>query len=276
MAVTMADGAYDARFACEKPDIEMVFEDALMVRQGQAKLAVEFDLADGTYEQCMLASGDKVLASFDTFAVRQGEDEDDDDDDDYREINEKRKEKRKSIVTKIRADDEHRKRLVANPASTGDYRPGWNYTLTANGMALPNGNNEDQAFDALVPSDISALEDAMVTIEMDMGVWKSNRALILLSILDGNVEVEDRTFTVELGYALYSVHHDVMRIGAFVSDDAGNIYKLKLRGSASGDDPAFPIESGDTVDLVFEGNSGPARNAFSGWHLELRGTIEAE
>jgi hypothetical protein len=65
-----------------------------------------------------------------------------------------------------------------------------------------------------------------------------------------------------------------MRLGAFVSDEDGNIYKLKLRGIAD-DDTGFPQESGDSIDMVFEGNSGPARNSFSGWELDLRGTVEA-
>jgi hypothetical protein len=119
------------------------------------------------------------------------------------------------------------------------------------------------------------MEETEVDVAMEMGIWKSNRALVLLSIQDGTVEVDDRTYTVELGFALYSVNHDVMRLGAFVSDEDGNIYKLKLRG-ISHDDTGFPRESGDSIEMVFEGNSGPARNSFSGWELDLRGTIEAE
>ena len=109
-----------------------------------------------------------------------------------------------------------------------------------------------------------------------MGVWKSNRALVLLSVLNGTVMVDDNEYTVELGYALYSVSHDAMRIGAFVSDEDGNIYKLKLRGTATGEDAEFPGASGESIDLVFEGNSGAARNSISGWQLELEGTVKAE
>jgi hypothetical protein len=123
---------------------------------------------------------------------------------------------------------------------------------------------------------LQVVGDGDVEVEIDMGVWKSNRALVLLSVLDGTVVVDGETYTVELGYALYSVNHDAMRIGAFVSDEDGNIYKLKLRGTATAEDAEFPMASGESIDMTFEGNSGPARNSFSAWNLELEGTVEAD
>jgi len=269
----MTDGTYDAKLTCEEPDVNLTIEDSYVVEDGEGKFKAELELADGTYEECEVTSGNEVIASFDTFAVRQGEDDDDDEEeDDDGSVEDKRKEKRKDIVTKIRADDDRRKRLNANPASTGDFEPGWNYTLVANGTASPNKVESDE-FES---NATAATGDADAEVELDMGVWKSNKALILLIIMDGTVVVDDEEYTVELGYALYSVSHDAMRIGAFVSDEDGNIYKLKLRGIAEGEDPEFPSESGDSIDLVFEGNSGPARNSFSHWHLELEGTVEAE
>jgi hypothetical protein len=290
--VAMADGTYDALFTCEEPEVAMTLEDSLKVKQGEAKLDAEIQLVNGTYTGCNLESGDNVIASFDTFVVRQGEDDDDEDDneerdqsgrddddeedDDDNDVDEKRKEKRRSIVSTISASDEHRRRINASPASTGDYDPGWNYTLVADGIATPREDSDELAELLGNATVLDALTEEEVAVEMDMSVWKSNSALVLLSVLEGTVQVGGEQYTVELGYALYSVNHDAMRIGAFVSDEDGNIYKLKLRGTPVGDDAAFPTESGDSLDMVFEGNSGPARNSFSGWELDLRGTIEAE
>jgi hypothetical protein len=265
--VTLDDGTYDAIFTCEEPDVDMTLGDSLKVEDGEAELEADLELAVGSYEGCKLESQDKVIASFDAFAVREGEDDNDDDSD----VDEKRKEKRKAIVEKIRASG---KRINASPESTGDYRPGWNYTLGASGIGAPRGDSDiDDLLEGTVTPD-AVMEETEVDVEMEMGVWKSNRALVLLSIQEGTVKVDDKTYTVELGFALYSVNHNVMRLGAFVSDEDGNIYKLKLRGIAD-DDTGFPQESGDSIDMVFEGNSGPARNSFSGWELDLRGTVEA-
>lgn len=266
----MTDGTYDAKFTCEEPAVDMTIEDGFVVQDGEGKLDAELDLADGTYSECKVESGDETIASFDSIAIKQ---EDDDDEEDSGDVEEKRKEKRKDIVTRITAHEEHKRRINASPASTGDFDPGWNYTLIANGTASPR-TDIDSDTESVNASALTGEGD--VDVNLDMGVWKSNRALVLLSVLNGTVVVDDKEYTVELGYALYSVSHDAMRIGAFVSDEDGNIYKLKLRGTATGEDAEFPGASGESIDLVFEGNSGAARNSISGWQLELEGTVKAE
>ena len=275
MDTNMTAGTYDVVLTCEEPTVDMTIEDSLEVEDGEAEFEAEIELAAGTYEGCKLESGDELIAELETFVVRA----DDDDDDGDNDVEEKRKEKRKEIVSRINAADEHRRRLNANPASTGDYEPRWNYTLTAEGTAT--ARMDDDAIESSVNSTgtnstLHVVGDGDVEVEIDMGVWKSNRALVLLSVLDGTVVVDGETYTVELGYALYSVNHDAMRIGAFVSDEDGNIYKLKLRGTATAEDAEFPMASGETIDMTFEGNSGPARNSFSAWNLELEGTVEAD
>jgi hypothetical protein len=97
--------------------------------------------------------------------------------------------------------------------------------------------------------------------------------VILLDVIGGTVEIENQTYTVVLGYALYATQHDVFRLGALAVDGDGNIYKLKLRGSAAGDDAEFPIESG-SIELEFEGSSGPA-GQFGDWELAMDGTVTA-
>jgi hypothetical protein len=66
-----------------------------------------------------------------------------------------------------------------------------------------------------------------------------------------------------------------MRLFAFVSDDSGGIYKLKLRGHAA-EDSEFPDSAGESIEMTFDGNSGPGRNSLNhDWELMLEGTIEA-
>lgn len=267
---TLADGTYNVHFTCENPAVDMTFTDAFIVEGGQGEFKADIDLAAGNYEMCKVLVGDEVLATYDAIVVGA---EDDD-------VQEKRNEKRRELVANTNAEEEHKRRLNAHPASTGDYDPGWNYTLIANGTGSPRVDDEDElsSLNATAPTN-STLETTAVSnvdVNIDLGVWKSNKALILLSVLNGTIEVDGQTYNVELGYALYSVTHNVMRIGAFVSDEDGNIYKLMLRGNATGEDAAFPMTSGESVDMVFEGNSGPARNAFSHWYLDLEGTVKAD
>lgn len=274
--VNMADGIYDVKFTCEDPDVNMTIEDSLKVRGGEAHFNADIELADGTYTDCKVMSGDVLIASFDSFTV--AEDEDDDD------VQEKRREKRHDIVARIDAEEEHKRRINSNPASTGDYAPGLRYLLNASGTATPNlEDDEDDIISSSVNSTsssnattIQVVGDQNVEVEIDMGVWKSNRALVLLSVVGGTVEVGTETYDVELGYALYSVSHNVMRIGAFVSDEDGNIYKLRIRGSAVDEDATFPMTSGESIEMLFGGSSGPARNSFAQWDLELEGTVEAK
>lgn len=250
--LNMSDGTYDAVLTCGDPKTEMTIPSAFEVEDGEGELEAEIELANGTYSGCELAVGDDVLASFRSFTISEENDDD--------EVSDKREEKRKDIISRLDGKEIHKRRMNANPASPGDYDPGWNYTLMANGTA------EHSAID----------DDATANVTIDMAVWKSNRALILFSVLNGTVAVGAEEYEVELGYALYSVNHNVMRLFAFVSDDSGGIYKLKLRGHAA-EDSEFPDSAGESIEMIFDGNSGPGRNSLNhGWELMLEGTIEAK
>lgn len=249
--LNMSDGTYDAVLTCNDPKTEMTIAGAFDVEDGEGELEAEIALANGTYNGCELAVGDDVLASFRSFTISAENDDD--------EVSDKRKEKRKDIISRLDGKEIHKRRMNANPASPGDFDPGWNYTLMANGTA------EHSAID----------DDSAANVTIDMAVWKSNRALVLFSVLDGTVAVGAEEYEVELGYALYSVNHNVMRLFAFVSDDSGGIYKLKLRGHAA-EDSEFPDSAGESIEMRFEGNSGPGRNTLNNdWELMLEGTIEA-
>ncbi|MGH9993012.1 MAG: hypothetical protein ACREAZ_10300, partial [Nitrososphaera sp.] len=284
--LNMSDGTYDVILSCD-PEINMTFVSALLVEDGEGKFKAKVTLANGTYNGCELTAGDTLLASLDSFTIDQQYSDE--------EIEEKRKEKRRDIVSQLDAREEHKRRINANPASTGDYEPDWNYTLVANGTAYQKVHDDEDAEDEAESTatnetatnatntttnstDVTpeVIHDAVAEVDIDMAVWKSNKALILLNVLGGTVEVEGVIYNVEIGYALYSLQHDAMRIGAFVTDESGDVYKLKLRGYAGGEEAEFPMSPGGSIELEFEGKGGPGRNALnSGWQLELEGTLTA-
>lgn len=250
--VNMTDGKYDAIFACDRPELNMTLEHSFEVEDGAGKFTGDLALENGTYSGCELTVERTVVASFDSFVVNGHHDD----------VEEKRKEKRKEIVSKIDSRELHKRRMNANPASVGDYMPDSNYTLTLNGTAEQRAG--------------AGSEEAEVDGTIELAVWKSNGAVILLSVLDGEVEVGNETYTIELGFALYSIQHGVMRIGAFVSDESGNILKLRLRGSATDVNATLPADDGQSIELVFEGNSGPARNMLDKHSaLKLEGTLKS-
>ena len=253
--LNMTDGSYDAVFACEDPDFSLTLEDAFEVEDGEGEFEAEIGLANGTYSGCDITVEGTVLASFDTFTVSE-----DTEDEQERKVEQKRKEKRERIVSTINGTTIHERHRSQNVASPGEYQPGWNYTLLANGTAVHRAGNETG-------------NEADAEVDVNMAIWKSNRAIILLDVIDGTVQIENQTYTVVLGYAIYVLQHDMMRVAALAVDDDGNVFKLKLRGSA-GDDAEFPMESG-SIDLTFEGSSGQSNNRLGDWELTLEGTVSA-
>lgn len=245
--LNMTDGSYDAVFACEDPDFSMTLNDAFDVEDGEGKLEEMIGLANGTYSGCEITVDGDALASFRTFTVSE-----ESDDEQEQRVKEKHKEKDERIVATINGTTLHERHRSQNAASPGEYDPGWDYTLMAAGIA----------------------NDTDATVDIDLGVWKSNRAIILLDVIGGTVEIENQTYTVVLGYALHSISHDTFRVGALAVDDDGNVYKLKMRGTAVDDDAEFPTESG-SIELTFGGSSGPSNNRFGDWELDMDGTITA-
>jgi hypothetical protein len=245
--INMTDGSYDAIFACEEPDFNVTLDNAFEVNDGEGKLEETIGLANGTYASCDLSVEGTVLASFDKFIVSE------DTEDQDSQVEEKRHERRSHIVSTINGTMIHERHNKSNPASPGEYLPDWNYTLEAVGVA-----NETDA-----------------TVDMNLSVWKSNGAIILLDVIDGTVQVGNHTYTIKIGYALYSLNHDAMRVVALGVDDDGNISKLRLHGTAVNEDDEFPMESG-SIDLTFEGSSGPMDNRFGDWELAVDGTVSAD
>ncbi len=291
------DGIHDIVFTCDSPDVNKEFADSLNVTEGHGGYDADLGLSNDTYAGCEIEVGD-LSAAFPTFTVLpdQHEDENDQDEEDGEEheddkedndtdssrgskphddevdeedddensgsgshssgsTEDKRKERKERIVSTTSGADIHERHRNANPHSPGEYNPGWNYTLAANGTAM-------QATD-----DESLMQEVGATVNVNMSVWKSNRAIILLDVIDGTVEYEDQDYTVRIGYALYSVQHDVMKVVALATDDDGNVIRLKLRGNAVDEADTFPLES-SSIDLILGGH-------FEDWNLLLEGTVEA-
>jgi hypothetical protein len=293
------DGSYDVIFSCESPEIDKEFANSLSVTEGHGEFDADLGLSNDTYAGCEVEVGD-LFTTFPTFTVIPDEHEDEDDqdekDDEEHEddkeddndadssrgsnlhddrvdaedddensgsgshssanIEDKRKERKERIVSTITGADVHERHRNANPNSPGEYNPGWNYTLTADGTAVQATDDESLT-----------QEEDDVTVDLNMSVWKSNRAIILLDVIDGTFEYKDQDYSIRIGYALYSVQHDVMKVVALATDDDGNIFKLKLRGNAVEEEDTFPMESG-SIDLILGGH-------FENWNLLLEGTVEA-
>lgn len=250
-----AAGTYDVTLSCVEPaGMSVLFTDALVVDEdGNGKFRIETSLGPASYVGCEASieeeAGRMVIATFDTFIV-------DEEHDDNRTLDEKKKDRKHALLERIVTGDIHRRHIdAARASSPGDYEPGIKYNLTATG-SVEGGATEAGA-------------------DVDLGVWKSNRAIILMDVLGGNVTVGEDSYTIRIGYAIYSMQNDVLSVRALATDDAtGEIVSLKLRGNASSD-ATFPMADGDAMEIHFEGNSGRFANQIGDWKLLLDGKIEA-
>ena len=249
--LNMTNGMYNATFTCEAPALNVTLDNALKVYDGEGKVKVELGLANSTYTGCelVIAGTDTVIASFDSFTLAEEVNDDND-------VKEKRKEKSERIASTVTGSEIHERHRKAHAESPGEYAPSSSFTLSANGTAMNNGTKADSE------------------VNMDLAVWKSNRAIVLLDVVGGTVDVGNRNYTVLIGYALYSMNHNAMKIASLAVDEDGNIMKLKLRGSAIDDESTLPKDSG-SVDLMFEGSTGTWNSTLGDWKLELEGTLTA-
>lgn len=158
-------------------------------------------------------------------------------------------ERRKEIVAREHGRDIHQRHMNANPASVGDYSPGTEYALEASGESQDAGQ---------------------VSLAIDASVWKSNGAIVIMDLVGGTVTAGDKEYEVMVGYALYSLNHDVFRSAALVVSEDGDVSVLKLRGTASG--TGLEPSGGSSVELAFEGD-GRHMNSLDGLELTLEGTL---
>jgi hypothetical protein len=167
----------------------------------------------------------------------------------------KQVEKRRALAAGESGEHIHRKHMQASPASVGEYSPGFNYTLEADGVA----SGETQG-------------DAALTL--DVSVWKSNGAVVILDVVGGTVKVGEKEYEVKLGYALYSVRHNVFRSSALAVAGDGDVLALRLYGTSGTAGAKLAAASGgEPVELAFKDDT-PHRNKLGGWTLALDGTLQ--
>ncbi len=242
--ISTADGLYDVVFSCEEPNVEKTFADSFTVENGKGEFETKFDLAEGTYNDCKVTMEDNVV-TFDSFTVLN------------KQVRESTHDREQEIVSTNTGEGIHERHMKAQPASPGPYEPGLEYMLIADGTAKEGDTVSD------------------AELNLDAAVWKSNSALVLLDILGGDVKIGDKTYEIVLGYGLFSMNSDTLRARAFVVDDAGDVFVLKLRGQAEmHDEMSEPGTELDTLHLKFDGNSGPSKNELDGWALFLDGAIQ--
>ncbi|NOJ26721.1 MAG: hypothetical protein DA330_01755 [Nitrososphaera sp.] len=244
--LTLADGSYDAVFSCTNPSVEKTFAEAFRVHDSEGKFNEKFTLEEGTYDGCKITSEEIVIA-VGSFEI------------DSNEVRENAHDRKQEIVTTVNAKEIHERHVKAEPASPGPYQPGQQYTLIAAGDA--------------VDGDITAGAE----VEIDAAVWKSNSAIVLIDITGGKVTIDDGTaseYDVVVGYAIFSMKSNTLRINALAVDDAGETHDLRLRGEAEMHEDMAPEMVLDSLHLLFDGNSGKAKNEFGDWELFLDGAIE--
>lgn len=163
-------------------------------------------------------------------------------------------EKRKVIVARESGEQIHQRHMQASPASRGGYTPGLDYTLEASGVA--SGETEQDA-----------------TLAMDISVWKSNGAIVIMDVVGGTVTVGEQEYDIVMGYALYSIRHNVFRSAALAVGNDGDVLALRLHGVADAESELATGAGGAPVELAFDGDA-QYRNMLDEWTLELDGTIQ--
>jgi len=247
--LNMTDGSYNATFSCTEPQINKTLDSMFEVKNGTGRIEAKIALDNGTYSGCELVTGTTVIATFNSFTVKEHAENDNHDE---------AQNHRHDIVSRGNGTEIHERHMKAKPSSPGDYKPGLNFTLAVQGSAVN-------------ATDLSHSTNA--TVGANMSVWKSNSAIVLLDITGGSVQVGGQTYDIEIGYALYSPHFGAFKMGALVSDDSGNILRLVLRGNTS-ENTGLPTQSGNTIKISLGDGNGQSSN-LEDLALALDGTIKA-
>ncbi|HXV46333.1 MAG TPA: hypothetical protein VD736_06640 [Nitrososphaera sp.] len=162
-----------------------------------------------------------------------------------------RMDRRKAIAARESGEQIHQRHMQASPASRGEYTPGLDYALEASGATSGETNEE-------------------ATLVMDISVWKSNGAVVIMDVIGGTVNVGNQDYDIHVGYALYSIQHNVFRSAALAVGEDGDVLALRLYGTSLSDVKLATPAGGTPVGLAFEGD----RNLLGGWTLEMDGAIQ--
>ncbi|NOJ27402.1 MAG: hypothetical protein DA330_05265 [Nitrososphaera sp.] len=149
--------------------------------------------------------------------------------------------KRQHMVARENGMQIHQRHMNDSPSSIGQYAPGLDYTVSAEGM------------------------DDEVTLSMDVAVWKSNGQILFLDVVGGTVSIGDQQYEIKLGYTIYSMQNNALRTNALVVAENGDVYVLKLRGVTESD---LPLQGSVGVDFG-------KTSSLNGRTIELSGTIQS-
>jgi hypothetical protein len=170
-------------------------------------------------------------------------------------VTDKRMEKRKAVVARESGGEIHQRHMQANPASRGEYIPGLGYMLQAGGAA-------------------SGETDENVQLEIGVSVWKSNGAVVIMDVIGGTILIGNEEYDIHVGYALYSIQHNVFRSAALAASEDGDVLALRLYGTSTSDVKLATAPGGTPVELAFDGAQN--MNVLDEWTLELAGTLEQQ
>jgi hypothetical protein len=165
-------------------------------------------------------------------------------------------ERKKEILAHNSGEQVHQRHMQASPASSGKYSPGLNYTLQATGVATKGMRDETR--------------NATVTVEIS--VWKSTPAIVIMDVVGGTVKIGDEEYDIKIGYALYSTQYDIFRSSSLAVSGNGDVFAFSLRGMTEAELPA--ASGGAPVELTFDNNNEGYRNSLNGWDLALDGTLQ--
>jgi hypothetical protein len=182
-----------------------------------------------------------------SYVVPQDEEEEQPADGNGKPMNDQER-KRRAVAARESGEQIHQRHMQANPASRGEYSPGLDYALEASGTA--------------------GEQDA--TLAMDISVWKSNGAVVIMDIVGGTATIGGEEYDIKVGYALYSIRHNVFRSAALAVADNGDVFALRLNGVADAEAELATAAGGAPVQLAFDGGA----QSLGGWTLELDGTLQ--
>ena len=130
--------------------------------------------------------------------------------------------------------EKHREHLAKHGLS-GPYPVDTEYSLTATGTATP----------------ISGGDSESVEISMNLLIWKSNKGIVAMDIVDGTVKIGNYERDIYAGHAFYLIRGGHMLVFAFIVEDGDNsgqdkkISLLKLWAKTQKGD-ALPLGDSDS------------------------------
>jgi len=93
-----------------------------------------------------------------------------------------------------------------------------------------------------------------------------------MDVVGGTISVGEQEYEIALGYALYSVRHNVFRSAALVVAENGEVLPLRLHGTSMAHVQLAATAGGGPLELGFRDNT-LYRNSLDGWTLVLDGTL---